>query len=127
MTSKKNKNKKVQCDECGYVWKKMKKIKPKYQSIEFNNRQVILHYFVCPRCKRVYKIFIEGPRYKSFVNKLNKAKVKLIKANNEDEANILRQDVLNCQKKLEEYIAHYDKMFSGTFTVNVNGVIEYRP
>lgn len=127
MMSKLNKNKEVRCDECGYVWKKLKHIKQKSYSFEFNNRQVVLHYFMCPRCKRVYRIFIEGPRYNRLVLKLEKSKVKLRKATSEDEAKILQQEVHNCQRELEEYVSRYNKMFSGTFTVNERNIVEYLP
>lgn len=127
MTSKKVDNKNVQCDECGYTWKKLKKVKLKQQVIEFNNRQVVLHYFLCPVCKKVYRIFIEGPRYNRLEKRLKKSMQKLLRAKNEDELKILQQEVSQYQRELEEYVVRYDKMFSGTFAVNVSGYVEYRP
>lgn len=126
--SKLFKNKEVQCDECGYVWKKAKKIKHKEQSFEFNNRQVVLHYFMCPRCKKVYRVFIEGSKYKRFVNRLDKARQNLRKVTSEDEAKTIHQELLKCQQELEEYVIRYNKMLSGTFTVNErNNIVEYLP
>lgn len=125
--SKKNENKEVQCDECGYVWKKLKHIKHKEQSIEINNRQVVLHYFMCPKCKKVYVEFVEGPRYKRFVSRLDKARNKLWKATSEDEAKIILLEVLKYQQELEKYVSSYNKMFSGTFIVNNQNDVNYLP
>lgn len=124
---------KTKCDSCGFEWKS-KKTKIRKKVFQLKGRQVVLHYFMCPRCKRVYRVFIEGPKYKQYRLKVEKANdaIRIYIANNGISINDPKLENLyiqaeECKAVLEEYVENYNKMFSGTFAVNMNGVVEYRP
>lgn len=124
---------KIKCDSCGFEWK-FKKTKIRKKVFQLKGRQVVLHYFMCPRCKRVYRVFIEGPKYNQLKDRLDKATTDIRIYTNingalpsDTKLEKLQDRAMECKHDLEEYVESYNKMFSGTFAVNMNGVVEYRP
>lgn len=125
----------TKCDECEHEFV-LNSADIKEQIVTLNNTPVMLVYFTCPKCNKIYRVSIQDARYYDLKEDLEKAK-KRIRRNYGNSNVALHQSLSNMvAKKHERLKAHVDKvnkMFPGTFTfaASVNNpkeqIIEYRP
>ena len=109
---------KVKCDECEHEYL-LSAVDIHEAKVELNNTPVILVYFACPKCNKIYRISIQDARYYDLKEDLEKAEKRMRR--NHGNRNIAMAEMLHNMvvKKHERLKAHVDKvnkMFPGTFT-----------
>lgn len=108
----------VKCDKCEYEFF-LNTVEIKEENIMLNNTNVILVYFVCPKCNEIYRISIQDARYYDLKEDLEKTKRKICKihgSNNFELAKVLNNMVNKKLKRLRDHVDKVNKMFPGTFT-----------
>lgn len=130
-----NKEYKVKCDECEYEYL-LSTVKINEAKVELNNVPVILVYFTCPKCNKIYRISIQDARYYDLKEDLEKAK-KRIRMNRGNKniaiAEMLNNMVIKKHERLKAHVDKVNKMFPGTFTFEVSEnnpkekIIKYLP
>lgn len=113
----KNQRKVIVCDECKHEFY-LEAVKIQEDIVVLNGVPVILAYFTCPKCNKIYRVSIQDKRYYELFEDLEKTKKRIRKnhgSNNEAKANMLQSMVLKKQQRLSEHLKRVDKMFPGTF------------
>lgn len=113
---------KVVCDECKHGFL-MNEIQMKEEKIILNNTPVILVYFTCPKCEKIYRVSIQDARYYDLVDDLEKTKNRIKKnygSNNLEMAETLNNMVVKKHERLKNHVDKVNKMFPGTFTFEVS-------
>lgn len=125
----------IVCDECKHEFY-LDVVGIHEATVELNGIFVILVYFVCPKCNKIYRISIQDKRYYELVKDFEKTKKKIQKnhgSNNQVIANKLNSMVLKKKERIAKHIKRVNEMFSGTFTFvmsennNKEKIIKYLP
>lgn len=109
---------KIVCDECKYEFSE-NAVEINEANIELNNTSVILVYFACPKCDKIYRVSIQDARYYDLKADLEKAKKRMRKnhgSNNDELARMLSNMVSIKAERLKSHVDKVNKMFPGTFT-----------
>lgn len=109
---------KIVCDECKHEFY-LDSVDINEAIIELNDVPVILVYFVCPKCNKIYRVSIQDKRYYELLEDLEKTKKKIRKnfgKNNIAKAEKLNSMVFKKKERLTNYVQTVNKMFPGTFT-----------
>lgn len=105
----------TKCDKC----EKKFEVQLQETNIELQNTKVILVFFACPECKKIYRVSIQDARYYDLKEDLEKTKKKIRKnhgSNNIEFARVLDNMVKKKLKRLRDHVDKVNKMFPGTFT-----------
>lgn len=108
----------IVCDECKHEFY-LDAVGIHEAIVELNGVPVTLVYFACPKCNKIYRIFIQDRRYYELVEDLEKTKKRIRRnhgSNNQEMARMLNSMVFRKKQRLEEYVDKVNKMFPGTFT-----------
>ncbi len=108
----------IKCDECEFEFY-LSAVKIEQSIVYINDVPVILVYFTCPNCNKIYRVSVQDKRYYELVEDLEKAKRRMRKnhgSNNEDVVKLLHSMVLTKKQRLTKYVEKVNKMFPGTFT-----------
>lgn len=108
----------VRCDECQSEFE-LYKNDVKKDIVNLDGVNVHMVYFMCPKCKRIYRVSIQDKNYYKFAKDLEKAKKKLrnYKGNDSTVINKLCAKVLEKKKILEKYVDLVNETYDGTFEV----------
>ena len=118
---------KLMCDRCGKVWnvKSTSIIEAKWNSM-------VLQYFLCPKCKNLYRIGLRDGKWFELFEDLKESNRRLdaVKSGRIKDEQTIRGLVGACEtKKLR--LQYYDKMlqskYPGKFVVEKTGSIIYLP
>lgn len=106
----------VRCDECKSEFE-LYKDDLKKTIVNLDGVNVHLVYFMCPKCKKIYRVSIQDRNYYKFAHDLEKAKRKLRNYNGNDGAviNKLCAKALEKKKILEKYVDLVNDTYNGTF------------
>lgn len=113
-----NVNSVIICDECKEEFSS-NAIEIKEENIVLQNTNVILVYFTCPKCDKIYRVSIQDARYYDLVEDLERTKKKIRKnhgSKNVELAKVLNNMVNKKAKRLEDHVKLVNMMFPGTFT-----------
>lgn len=108
----------VKCDECEHEFI-LEAMGIHEAIVKLNDVPVVLVYFACPKCNKIYRISIQDKRYYELVEDLEKTKKRIRRNhgnNNQEMARMLNSMVFRKKQRLEEYVDKVNKMFPGTFT-----------
>lgn len=108
----------VKCDDCKSEFE-LHKDDIKKDIVNLDGVNVHLVYFMCPKCKRIYRVSIQDKNYYKFAKDLEKAKKKLrnYKGNDSIVINKLCVKALEKKKILEKYVDLVNETYDGTFEV----------
>ena len=119
----------ARCDECQSEFE-LYKNDIKKDIINLDGVNVHLVYFMCPKCKRIYRVSIQDKNYYKFAKDLEKAKKKLrnYKGNDSVVINKLCAKSLEKKKILEKYVDLVNETYDGTFEVvaSKNNYVGYK-
>jgi len=107
----------VKCDECEHEFF-LKTVGINEATVELNGVSVILVYFACPKCNKIYRVSIQDKRYYELKEDLEEAKKRIRKNNGSDNSEMARILHSAAVKKHERLKAHVDEVnaaFPGTF------------
>lgn len=107
----------VICDECKHEFS-LDAVGIHEAIVKLNNVPVVLVYFACPKCNRIYRVSIQDKRFYELKEDLEKTKkrIRKIKGNNKREKAEMLDTMV--RKKLQRLYAYQEKvneMFPGTF------------
>lgn len=133
INQKSQENKKIiVCDECKYEFL-LNAVNIQCADLEIKNQQLVLHFFICPKCKKVYKILLCDEHYNELKEDFEAAKLRLQKSQAKGNKELVRTLEPMIRKKFERLKNHENKLnktFNGTFVVaseNNNTIIKYLP
>lgn len=107
----------VKCDECEHEFF-LNAVGINEAPIELNGVPVILVYFACPKCNKIYRVSIQDKRYYEMKEDLEKTKKKIRKiygSNNVEFARVLNSMVVKKHERLRAYVDKVNSAFPGTF------------
>ena len=108
---------KIVCDECKHELY-LDSVEINEDIVEINGVPVILVYFTCPKCDKIYRISIQDKRYYELVEDLEKTKKRIrgsFGKNNIEKAEMLNSMIFKKKERLANYVQAVNQMFSGTF------------
>lgn len=123
------------CDECKHEYL-IEGIELKEAQVELNGTMVILVYFVCSKCNKIYRVSIQDARYYDLKEDLEKTKGRIRKnygSGNVELGQILSNMVIKKHERLKSHVEKVNDMFPGTFTFAVSEnnpkekIIKYLP
>lgn len=127
-----NEEKIIVCDECNNDFF-LKSIEIKESAIEISGQELLVSYFKCPHCDKLYRITVKDDTYFAFVEDLENTKKRIRRAKGKGNLylqNQLVSMVYRKQERLQNHVARLNAKYSGTFTeVSENGAttIKYLP
>lgn len=127
-----NEEKIIVCDECNNEFF-LKSIEIKESAIEISGQELLLVYFKCPQCGKLYRATLKDDEYCALVEDLENTKKRIRCAKGKGNLclqNQLVSMVYRKQERLQNYVARLNAKYSGTFTeVQENGaaIIKYLP
>lgn len=133
--SNRDKTIKTVCDKCQSEFL-LDAVQVKEGQVILNDTPVILVYFACPKCEKIYRVSIQDARYYDLKEDLEKTKKRIRKnhgSNNVELAERLNNMVIKKHERLKTHVEKVNKMFPGTFTFEVSEknpkekVIKYLP
>lgn len=122
----------IVCDECKSEFF-LKSVEIKESAIEIGGQELLVSYFKCPHCDKLYRITVKDDTYFTFVEDLENTKKRIRRAKGKGNLylqNQLVSMVYRKQEKLQNHVARLNAKYSGTFTeVSENGAttIKYLP
>lgn len=117
----------IKCDECGFEFS-LNAVGIHEAIVQLNCVPVVLVYFSCPKCNKIYRVSIKDRRYYELEKDLEKTKNRIRK--NKNKAEIMHPMVLKKKQRLANYAEMVNKTFQGTFvfeTSENNKIIKYLP
>lgn len=108
---------KVKCDKCGQEFI-LEVVGINEGIVHLNGVPVVLVYFSCPKCNKIYKISIQDKKYYDLVKDLEKTKKRIrnnFGKNNKKMSETLYSMVTIKQARLKEHVDKVNDMFPGTF------------
>lgn len=127
-----NEEKIIVCDECNNEFF-LKSIEIKESAIEISGQELLLVYFKCPQCGKLYRVTLKDDEYYNLVEDLENTKKRIRRAKGRGNLylqNQLVSMVYRKRERLQNYVARLNAKYSGTFTeVLENGAatIKYLP
>ena len=115
-------NAKVFCDECKFEFS-LNSVNIQNATIDIGGQNLILAYFTCPKCNKIYRVSIMDARYFELREDLEKTKKRIRRnhgSNNDELARVLNQMVNRKLERLRNHADKLNKMFPGTFTFVVS-------
>lgn len=106
------------CDECGYEFS-TNTVDIKEDAVNISGQALVLVYFTCPKCNKIYRIMLKDERYDELKDDLEKAKKRVRKvygSKNIEFASMLNSMVVKKQERLSNHITVLNNKFQGTFT-----------
>ena len=122
----------IVCDECKQEFS-MNSVNINDVPIEIDGQALVLVYFACPKCDKIYRICLKDDRYEELKEDLEKTKKRIRKnngSNNDGMASVLNSAVVKKHKRLKAHCEKIEKAFPGTFvfeTSNQGKIIKYLP
>ena len=126
----------IVCNECDYEFS-MNSVKIKEATVNVGKKEeIILMYFTCPKCNKIYRIMIKDKQYEVLKEDLEKIKTRIRKNNgsrNDELARVLDSMVIKKHERLKNHMMKLNERFSGTFTFVVSEnnhkekIIKYLP
>lgn len=122
----------IVCDECKSEFF-LKSVEIKESAIEIGGQELLVTYFKCPHCDKLYRITVKDDTYFAFVEDLENTKKRIRRAKGKGNLylqNRLVSMVYRKQERLQNHVARLNAKYSGTFTeVSENGAttIKYLP
>lgn len=129
------KNITIHCDDCKHEFS-MNTVTIEETTINLSGQALILVYFTCPKCNKIYRIMLKDERYEELKADLEKTKLRIRKnygSGNEEFARMLNSMVIKKQERLGNHVTNLEKKFPGTFTFVVSEnnqeekIIKYLP
>lgn len=106
----------IECDECKETFE-LDSIKE--SEVLLNGVKVILVYFTCPKCNRIYKISVQDKKYYDIQKELDAINHRIEVQKKKKNSSVLGHLISlakNKKKRLASHILKVNKKFSGTFT-----------
>lgn len=107
----------IKCDECEHEFF-LNSVGIKNAIVDLNGTPVILVYFACPKCDKIYRVSIQDKRYYELKKDLDKAISRMQKYGNMVKPvtfEILQSMVVKKHERLKAYVEKVNKAFPGTF------------
>ena len=112
--------KKVMCDECKYELD-MAAVKIEETEILLNGEKMTLSYFVCPNCRKIYKVCLSDKKYKNLVEDLEATKKRVVRSSGNGNiafAKTLSKMVLKKVQRIKAHLSNLNGKYPGTFVFN---------
>ena len=112
-----NKEMLIKCDKCEHEFF-LKAVGINEAIVELNGASVVLVYFACPKCNKIYRVSIQDKRYYEMQEDLEKTKNRIRKYNGKHNigmSKVLNSMVVTKHERLKEYVEKVNKAFNGTF------------
>lgn len=108
----------ILCDDCKKEFS-MNSVDIEKANISLNGQEMVLVYFACPGCKKIYRIMLRDEKYYELNTDLQITKVRMRKAydsGNKELARMLNEMVTKKHERLSNHVDKVNKKFPGTFT-----------
>lgn len=122
----------VYCDDCGYLLANGQRnlIVVNESKVNIGAKKLVLTYFACPRCRKIYRVQLKDARFFQLAADLENAKHKL--GHSKRNLLVLQRSVLTREQRLKEHADNLNKKYPGTFTFaslnkDKDGKIVYLP
>lgn len=126
----------IVCDKCKHEFL-IGSVGIKECSVEIGGKKLLLDYFMCPECKKIYKVlFVDGDEYRALVDDLLATEKRIRKLHgkgNEQLLDRLQGMALRKKERIQNYVKKMNAQYPGTFTWlasennQQDGTITYRP
>ena len=112
----------VYCDDCKHEFS-MNSVDIKEVTMNLGGQALVLVYFTCPKCNKIYRITLKDERYEELKEDLERTKMRIRK--NRGSRNIglggtLTSMLNKKQERLKNYVSKLNSKFPGTFTFVVS-------
>lgn len=127
-----NEEKIIVCDECNNEFF-LRSMEIKESAIEIGGQELLLVYFKCPQCGKLYRVTLKDDECYALAEDLESTKKRIRRAKRRGNLYLQNQLVpmaYRKQERLQNYVARLNAKYSGTFTeVPENGAttIKYLP
>lgn len=129
-----NKSASIKCDECNHEFS-LNAVNINEAIVKLEGIPVILTYFVCPKCNKIYRVSIKDKRYYELMKDIAKIEKKIRKNNDSgragtpENAELISMSIRK-HMRLSIHLEKTHSMFPGTFvfvTSKQRTTIEYLP
>lgn len=107
----------IVCDECKYEFP-LESVKIQEQKVKCENEELLLVFFTCPKCNKIYRVLLKDARYEKLRVDLEKAKSRIRRnrgSNNDEFARLLNSVVFKKAERLENHCKKLLAKYNGTF------------
>lgn len=108
----------VLCDECKHEFS-MNTVNIQEANIHLGGQDLVLVYFTCPKCNKIYRIALKDERYEELKEDLERTKKRIRRnygSRNDELASVLNSMVVSKLERLRKHVEKLNSTFSGTFT-----------
>lgn len=113
-------DKQIQCDECEHIWNAVDTVIHSEAVKNESGQEMLVHFFLCPECKKIYVIDIIDNRMRVYLERISKLerkiargqKRKLIVSEEVSKRNQLREQMIFYHTALKnKYSKHFHLNF----------------
>lgn len=109
----------IVCDECSAEFL-MTSVKIEECSVRVGDKELLLDYFVCPKCNKIYKVlFVEEQRYRELIDDLLETEKRIRKLKGRGNVQLLstlQRMALTKKQRVQTYVNGMNNKYPGTFT-----------
>lgn len=108
----------IVCDDCKYEFPR-NSVNIDEATIEVRGQALKLVYFACPKCNKIYRMYLKDDRCEELIQDIEKMKLRIRKqygSGNDEFASTLNSMLMKKQERLKMHIDNLNKKFPGTFT-----------
>lgn len=124
----------VYCNECKFEFS-MNAVNIQKSIINIKGVNLLLAYFACPKCNKIYLISIEDEKCVALKEDLERTRNRIRKcgSKNEEMARMLNSMMMKKNKRLKNHLENLRNKYSGTFTFTASEnnhkeyIIKYLP
>ena len=108
----------VNCDECKHEFS-MNSVEIQEAIVNLGGQALVLVYFTCPKCNKIYRIMLKDKRYEELKEDLERTKIRIRKnygSRNDEIARMLNSMVTKKLERMRNHLTNLNNKFPGTFT-----------
>lgn len=112
----------IVCDECKHEFL-AQTVKINEVKVDCNGQQLLLVYFSCPKCNKIYRVCLKDDEYEKLRADLEQTKKRIRRNSGRNDLEFqrtLQTMVLRKAERLQKHVKALDNKFNGTFTFSAS-------
>ena len=110
-------DKQICCDECEHVWLATETVMHNDVVKNESGQEMVIHFFLCPECKKIYVIDIIGNRMRVYLERISKLEKKITRG---QKRKLIVSEEVSKRDQLREQMISYHTALKNKYSKHLN-------